>query len=241
MTFSYNLVLALFLLAPGFAVFAGLYLGSQLGRIKSPPPLPGSILTLAIVTVGALAAHLAGSAVFLAQAGICATAFPCGTVAFDPNPYTSLLAAGRPGPAITDGQVTAMLLTLVLLTALAFWVSRATVARLASRTALSGVLYGWLAEVAVATSADEAILAYVLSDVEESGTIVGYEGALANMTANADKEITSVLLRSCETFYLRVTAEGVVREKVAKATPIPQLYLDHEHIKNIAFERVRFD
>lgn len=240
MTFSYNLVLALFLMAPGFAVFAGVYLGSQLGPIKSPPPLPGSILTLGIVTVGALISHLVGASIFFLQDWRCAETQVCWTVPYDPNPYTSLLSVGRPGAAVAAEQIVAMLATLVLLTIIAFLVSRWMVERLAAGNTRNGLLYGWLADVAVATSADEAILVYVVSDVEEAGTVVGYEGALANMTANADKEITSVLLTSCETFYLRVTEAGVLREKVSKSTPIPQLYLDRANIKNIAFERVRF-
>jgi hypothetical protein len=57
-TLSFNLILGLFLLAPGLAVFAALYHGSRLGPVESPPPPPGSILALSIVTVGALIAHL---------------------------------------------------------------------------------------------------------------------------------------------------------------------------------------
>ncbi len=33
----------------------------------------------------------------------------------------------------------------------------------------------------------EAILAQVVSDVQDDGTIVEYEGAVANMTSNAEK------------------------------------------------------
>jgi serine acetyltransferase len=63
---------------------------------------------------------------------------------------------------------------------------------------LKGLLYGWLADMDVGENADEAVLAYVVSDIQEDGTIVGYEGVVANTTTNAEKEITSILLDSCE-------------------------------------------
>jgi len=102
------------------------------------------------------------------------------------------------------------------------------------------MLYGWLAEVDVGEDRGEAVLAYIVSDVQDDGTIVGYEGVVANMTTNAEKEITSILLDSCEIFYLRVSQRGVSRRKANRDSDIGQLYLDRSHIKNVAFERVKF-
>ena len=102
------------------------------------------------------------------------------------------------------------------------------------------MLYGWLADVAVGQDRGEAVLAYVVSDVQEDGTVVGYEGVVANMTTNAEKEITSILLDSCEIFYLRVSQRGVSRRKADRDSAIGQLYLDRSHIRNVAFERVKF-
>ena len=56
-----------------------------------------------------------------------------------------------------------------------------------------------------------------------------------------DKEITSILLDSCEIFYLRVTARGVVRHRADRDSGIGQLYLDRSHIRNVAFELVKFE
>jgi hypothetical protein len=139
------------------------------------------------------------------------------------------------------GSVVAILSTLVALTGLAFVSARFAVSSLTGDAGLKGVLYGWLAEVDIAKDRREAVLAYVVSDVQEDGTIVGYEGVVANMTTNVEKEITSILLDSCEIFYLRVTSRGVSRRKASQDSSIGQLYLDRSHIRNVAFELVRFE
>lgn len=239
MTFSFTLVLGLFLLAPGFAVFAGLYHGSRLGPVESPPPPPGSILALSVVTVGALIAHLVGAVAFWAQDGYC-TAWRCVTVDYDANVYAALFNIAVRKDDVTGLEVVSILATVGALTALAFLLVRWIVSLVAGQTGLKGLLYGWLGDLVIAESADEAVLAYVVSDVQEDGTVLGYEGVVANMTTNADKEITSILLTSCETFFLRVTQRGVIRREAGRTSPIEQLYLDRSRIKNVAFERLRF-
>jgi len=221
------------------AAFAGLYHGSKLGRIDAPPPPPGSILALSIVTVGAMVAHLVGATVFWLQDRFCGVG-PCFRVGYEPNIYAALFNVALAKAQVTGTEVVAILFALVVLTGLAFVSARGAVSRLAGRQALKGMLYGWLAEVDVGEDRGEAVLAYVVSDVQEDGTIVGYEGVVANMTTNAEKEITSILLDSCEIFYLRVSQRGVSRRKADRDSDIGQLYLDRSHIKNVAFERVKF-
>lgn len=101
MTFSFNLVVGLFLLAPGFAVFAGVYHSSNLGPVRSPPPPPGSILALSIVSIGALIAHFLGAVLFLVQDWGCRASKACFRVDFDPNAYSAIfnLAANKAEPA----------------------------------------------------------------------------------------------------------------------------------------------
>ncbi len=250
MTFSVTLVLGLFLLAPGLAAFAGLYHGSKLGRVEAPPPPPGSILALSIITVGAMVAHLIGATAFWIQDGVCAHVTGCVRVGYEPNVYVALFNAAlarsaaaatemRDSP-VTGAEVVAIQFTLVGLTGFTFAMARASVSWLGGKGAVTGMLYGWLAEVAVSRNNLEAILAYVVSDIQEDGTIVGYEGVVANMTTNAEKEITSILLDSCEIFYLRVSQRGVARRKVDRDSDIGQLYLDRSRIRNVAFERVKF-
>ncbi len=235
MTFSFTLVLGLFLLAPGLAAFAGLYHGSKLGRVETTPPPPGSVLALLIVTIAAMVAHLAGALLFWLQDAVCASA-SCFRVGYEPNVYVALFEVMLAKGQVTGAQVVTILSTLVLLTALAFVSARCVV----GEKALKGMLYGWLADVAIGENRGEAVLAYVVSDVQEDGTVVGYEGVVANMTTNAEKEITSILLDSCEIFYLRVSQRGVARRKADRDSDIGQLYLDRSHIRNVAFERVKF-
>ncbi len=207
--------------------------------MESPPPPPGSILTLTIVTLGALAAHILGALFFWLQELACGW-IACHVTRFDPNIYAAFFDITANKGRVTGLEALEMFAALGLITAFSFFGARAIIARLAGKTGLLGLLYGWLSELAVALEADQAVLAYVLSDVEDSGVVVGYEGVVANMTANADREITSILLTSCETFYLHISASGVVRREGARDQDIPQLYLDRSRIKNIAFERVRF-
>jgi hypothetical protein len=230
--------MGLFLLAPGLAGFAGLYHGSKLGRVEAPPPPPGSILALSIVTGGALLAHLIGALAFWLQDAVCGR-LACLRVGYEPNIYAALFNVALARGEVTGTQVVVILFDLALLTAIAFRGARAAFG-LAGDRALKGMLYGWLADVDVGEDADEAVLAYVVSDIQQDGTVVGYEGVVANMTTNAEKEITSILLDSCEIFYLRVSENGVSRRNAARDSEIGQLYLDRAHIRNVAFERVMF-
>jgi hypothetical protein len=242
--FSYNLVLALFLLAPGFAGFAGLYLASQLGRVKSQPMPPGSVLALALVTVSALAAHAIAASLFWAQRAFC-DAFACIHLPVDPDPYAVFLAQGRGLSLAGDAQIALALLNLFGLTVFTFVVARLAGGWLSSLPAMRGLLYGWLADVVPAESrisgdgAAEVFMAYVLSDLEDGGVVVGYEGAVANLTTDAEREINSVLLTGCETFRLHISRRGVFRREVERSSAIPQIYLHRSRIHNIAFERIR--
>jgi hypothetical protein len=95
-TFSFNLVLALFLLAPGFAFVMGVYYGGPRTKLEPTPPPPNSLLALALVTSGALAAHLA-CAGFYAVCELIALAAKASWSLPHPNPY--VVALGLNGAA----------------------------------------------------------------------------------------------------------------------------------------------
>ena len=239
MSVSYNLLLALLLLAPGFGVYAGIYLGSQTGRIQFPPPAPGSVFTLAIVTIGSVAAHLVGVLIFAAEERICAITSACIATHWEPNAYRVLLVASQPNGARGPEQIAAVLMVLVVLTALAFVLAYLVTEGLTRLKTFRGLIYGWLAETAVAEDRNEIVVAYILSDVEAEGTTVGYSGAIHNLKINADKEITTIVLSDCEVFYLRVDKRGVRQYDAAGYEVLSRLYLERARIKNINFERVR--
>lgn len=241
MTFSFNLVLALFLLAPGFAAAAGLYVESQIQKIKSPPPPPGSILSLTIITVGALAAHLAGAAIYGAQDLYAHLGGPTLRLPFDPNPYRALASLAAPSATmLSGGQIVQLLASLLGLTVLAFFAAGAGLKRANLAGGMNQPLYGWLSDIPTANGEDEAVLAYIVSDIEHEGVIVGYEGVVVDIVTNSEKEIASVLLSGCETFYLVVSKTGLRRQRVERTDAIPQLHVQKEHIRNIAFQHVVF-
>jgi hypothetical protein len=187
-----------------------------------------------------MGAHLAGALVFWLQDAWCQR-LPHLHVEYEANVYTALFNVALGKISVSGTEVVAILVTLVALTGLVFMSSRYAVSSFVGDAGLKGMLYGWLAEVDVANDPREAVLAYVVSDIQEDGTIVGYEGVVANMTTNTEKEITSILLDSCEIFYLRVTTRGVSRRKADRDSSIGQLYLDRSHIRNVAFELVKFE
>jgi len=236
---SLNLVLGLLLLAPGLAAFAALYHGGATGPVKSAPPAPGSILSLTIITIAALVAHLTGSAILLVQEVICRALPICVNVGFDPNPYSLLFSGETKATTFSSLRDTLLFGDLAGLTVLSFVATRRLMALPQAARLLDQIFYDWLYDVGNARARNEFILAYVLSTIESEGTVVGYEGPVGALTTNADKEITSLVLIDCKPFYLRVTRAGVQRRSVAGAPRIPRLYLDRDTIKNVAFETVR--
>lgn len=231
MTFGFNLVLALFLLAPGFALVAGVYYGGPRARLETAPPPPNSIITLALVTAGALIAHL-----------VCASAYALGEVSaglFDlswpypnPNPYGVVLKLTEAGNRHRDLGLAWVLLNLTSLAALTFVTTRRIVAwKLREPGLVRDTLYGWLAE---ATAAEGAI-AYVVTTLELNGAAVGYEGVLEYMTLDSSKQIVSLVLTDCELFTLVAKGGMVHRVRNPREKPLENIVLSREAIRNVAF------
>lgn len=239
MTFSFNLVLALFLLAPGLALVAGVYAGSQQAHFNSAPPPAGSILTLTLVTAGALVAHAAAALLYGLQRFACERIDHCLVPPVDPNPYrwlASMLSGDASDAGLGLGW---FLVNLIALTAIVYLLSRNHIRKdlTQKQSRYRAALFGWLSDFIEKTENGKLpLIAYVLTDIEHEGRVVGYEGAVSNITLNASKEITSILLVECENFYLRLGAETSSRQPIRKATPIEHLYLQQEDIRNVAFE-----
>jgi hypothetical protein len=62
-TIGFNVVLALFILAPGFGVAMGLWAAAPHKTFGPAAPPTTSTITLAVVAIGALLAHIAGAVV----------------------------------------------------------------------------------------------------------------------------------------------------------------------------------
>lgn len=246
MTFSYNLVLALFLLAPGFAAYAGLFFTTHRDdRLHPAPPAPGSVLTLALVTVAALALHSAWAVMLAAQDAWTAAGLPHGRVPFEPNVYVEMLNAGRgDGPGVSGAEVALTLATLLGLSAAGYLATARLVTSRLVEGRLRTFLYGWAAHLIEQLREREAgyvrvATAFVLTKIDHDGLAFGYEGALRNMTLNADKEITSLTLSEVTAFYVKLEAGRFKRTVLAGASRIPTLYLEKGDVRNIAFQIIR--
>jgi hypothetical protein len=107
-------------------VVAGLYVESQIQKIKSPPPPPGSILSLILITVSALTAHFAGAAIYALQDAYNLLGGPALAVPFDPNPYRALAGLVAPSATALGGaQVVQLLGSLLALSVAAYFVAGA--------------------------------------------------------------------------------------------------------------------
>lgn len=247
MTFSYSLVLALFLLAPGFAAFAGLFFSSLGERHVHPaPPAPTSVLTLALVTLAALALHAAWALLLLVQA-LWVANIGFIAVPFEPNIYLDLLNAGRlppPGVQVGAGEIAAILATMVILSALGFGLTVRLVTSRWGERHLRTFLYGWSADLVSQINAEKPgyvrmVTAFVLTNIEHEGALFGYEGLLQNMALSPEKEITSVTLTQVTAFYVKLEPGRFKRIVLPRTRGIPNIYLGKDQIRNISFTVLR--
>jgi hypothetical protein len=240
MIFSYGLVLALFLLAPGFGVYAGLFSGAHLGVFRPGAPAPRSVLTLGVVVIGALVTHAlwASACAFndlWAGAGLPTLLPPV------PSAYDILMEAVVARRAAGDIGIAVFLSTASLLTLGAFVATAWLVGRPWVRPFHARFIYGWLSGLVEASENDDTfILAFVLSDIVIDNRSLGYQGGVLNLTVNENKQITGVVLKDASAFYLDLGDDAVRHVPIPRREPINQIYIDGPQIKNIAFETYAF-
>lgn len=228
-----NLLTALFLLAPGFGAFAGVYFTSLRRPFRPAPAAPGSLLALALVTVGALAAHGLSSIPYAIQEAACSVA-DCFTVAFQPNPYITLIdprhAVGAPGVSLTIA-----LLHLAAVAALGFGLGWAGM-KIASRyPSFQSFFYGWTEKLTRrAPTRYHTINAFVVTDIAHDQLSLGYEGTLLDLRQEASGKFLSATLRDVQAFVIELEATGIKRHKVPRRDPIPFMVLEAENVKNVA-------
>ncbi|NQE64415.1 hypothetical protein [Caulobacter sp. RHG1] len=231
MTFSFNLVLALFLLAPGFAFVMGIYYGGPRTRLEPTPPPPNSLVALALVTSGALVAHLACAGVY-ALFELVALTLKASWSLPHPNPYVVALSLGKGADRYREFGVFWALLNLMVLSAATFGATRFLIDwRLRQHSRIRGALYGWLSEATIS----EGAIAYVVTTLELDGASVGYQGVLEYMTLDSSKQIVSLVLTDCELFTMVAKGGMVHRVRNPREVPLENIVLGREAIRNIAF------
>jgi hypothetical protein len=234
MAFSYTLFLALLLLAPGFAFWAGLRLGESRQILSPASDRPGSTTTLLTVVVGALLGHLGLAVIFALQSLGCDLSERCIETGFDPNVYRVLLSEHRTLPS--DAGVAAWFLALLfpaLLLGICGW-------RLARSERFSRMVgpttFGWLWPIVEEARAKKGtILAYVVTTLNHESRSVGYEGAVEQVAFDDNKAITMLVLSGCDRFLVDVTKTDVVRIDTSRET-IELLHVAATQIANVAFE-----
>lgn len=231
MTPSLGLVFALFLLAPGLALYAGLFLQPRGNRFHPTPPAPGSVLTLAIVTMGALGVHAAWSLLSAANDLAC-TRVACLSLPFETNIYTIALAGGVLARALPGAEVAVFLVVTVAISGLAYAIGR----RASAASAVTRGLFGWLADMVEQSAQPNRFLAvFVLTTLKQGELTLGYEGALASITLGPDREVAAVALREATPFLVTMSAVGVETSHFLQRDPIPLIAFGRDQIENVAF------
>jgi len=234
-SFSYTLFLALLLLAPGLAGWAGLRAGERSELIAQAPEKPGSTFSLFVIVFGALAGHIILSGLFAAQAGWCRATGTCLRLGFDPNVYRVILA-GRASGTPSDGAFlcwfVSLLLPALIVGAGAYVASGLRLVRNMREAATFGWLKRW---VDLARPSNSFIIAYVVTTLEHDGAYVAYEGIVETLALDDNKAIAMLVLSRCDRFLVRITDDGVARINTDHV-PIPLIQLEAKTFVNVALE-----
>nr|WP_315051748.1 hypothetical protein [uncultured Brevundimonas sp.] len=253
MSLTFNLILALFLLAPGLGMFAGLYTGAR-GPFRPAAAEPGSIHALAIVSIGALLCHAIWAWALVGMESYCGS-HACFQVSFDPNPYEIILelretlsarsatiASGQASTGgLSPGGVAWLFTSLLLIGFFGFLVGLEAVWLIARTGFMRSTVFGWVDELLQgADSKAYVFTAFVLTDTEHDGLLVGYEGSLIDMRQSPSGEIKVVVLKDAEPFVVKVSADSARRQPEPAGSDGPKeilgvLTIEGAHIKNIAF------
>lgn len=229
MTPSLGLVFALFLLLPGIAFYAGLFLVPSIGRFQPGPPAPGSIFTLATVGAGALAVHALWSALLAAPALVGGA--PVGRRW---NTYLELRALSEPAQDVAGAEIAVFLLSLVALSLMGFWMGRLTFGLRTVQRALFGWLWPFVSELLEdGRSGGRLLAAYVLAQPAHDGVQLGYRGIVERVELDSERQIASLLLREVSRFTLTLHAGGVTTTNTSSRTVLPRLLLERSGIANI--------
>ena len=249
MSLTFNLILALFLLAPGLGMFAGVYTGGR-APFRPAPAEPGSIHALALVSIGALLCHALGAWLFVAMEAHC-NVRTCIPVDFDPNPYETILdlrealatksPVKTPPTPLSSSGVAWLFTGLLIIGFVGFLIGLLAMVIVNRTGMMRATVYGWADEVLRgADTKAHVFTAYVLTDTETDGNLLGYEGSLIDMRQSPSGEIRVVVLKDVEPFVVQMKGDSARRQKVESAgekSPdlINVLTIEGANIKNIAF------
>lgn len=236
MSFSYTLFLALLLISPGLAVWAGFRAGERSGLLSQPPEQPQSTFSLAVIVFGSLLGHILLAALFALQSAVCVLNTPCLRLGFDPNIYREILLgvhAQAPSDLALLCWLAALLAPSLLVGVIAFYVSRWRPVR-DFREASS---MGWLKPLADIARERGFILAYVVTTLEKDGAYIAYEGIVETIALDDKRAVSMVVLSDCDRFLVKISDTDFSRINArTRQKPIPLIQLEASRINNIALE-----
>lgn len=236
MSFSYTLFLALLLIAPGLALWAGIRLGERSDLVSQAPEKPGSTFNLFAIVFGALLGHMLMSGAFAAQSLWCQTTELCVSVTFDPNVYRAIIKSEATLKSPADIAVFWWFLSLLSTAVVVGFLGRWLAGRTRIQKILQRVNFGWLYPIVQdALPANRFILAYVVTSLEHEGANVSYEGVVEHVALDESRAITMIALSSCDKFLVKISASSVKRIDIGQ-TQIPLLQLCGDKIVNVALE-----
>jgi hypothetical protein len=236
MTFSYTLFLALLLLAPGIATWAGLQFGAPLQLITRAPERPGSTTTLAIVIFGAMIGHFLLSCLLALMDYGCDLTAICMKTQFDPNVYRVLITGEKARPGMPAVAYTWWLFALILPSIMMALIAGLLVRSRRFARWFEPATFGWLLPlIEKSRTPSHGIIAWVVTSIEREGCNIGYVGAVSQLSFDENKAVTMLTLRDCEMFLLCNTGETIIRIPVQRK-PIPLLHLQAKDLANIAFQ-----
>lgn len=236
--FSYTLFLALLLLSPGLAVWAGFRAGDRNHLLSQAPERPQSTFSLLVIVFGALTGHFIMACIYAAQALWCKATNFCATVSFDTNVYRIILHNHKGDWASSDigllWWLLALLLPSVFAGSAAYYISKIKAVRNFRETAT----LGWLKRVIDRKPPESGfILAYVVTSIEANSSYVAYEGIVENIALDDNRAITMLVLSSCDRFLVKMTQTALTRvDSKRPQKSIPLLQIEAKNIKNVALE-----
>lgn len=225
---SLGLVFSLFLLAPGIGFFSGLFFG-PIDRLQATPPLPSSLLGVAVIGLSALAFHAAAALLFWFIRDVF-------YVHETPSAWLDFyrVITELPGNGGQRADRVARFLAVLVGLSIAAFLAGGLVRGVPS---VRGLLYGWLAGI-IERSRPKGrfVAAYVLSTIEHEGVRVGYQGLIEHVMLDSDREISSLVLRAVDRFTFKLRGDLVINTRPATRTRLDRLYLEKTQIANVVFQ-----
>jgi hypothetical protein len=236
MTLSYTLFLALLLLAPGIATWAGLQFGAPRQMITRAPERPGSTTTLAIIVFGAMIGHFLLSCLLALMDFMCDLTAQCIAIHFDPNIYRVTITGAKAQPGMPAEAYAWWLFALIIPSVLMALLASLLVRSRRFARWFEPATFGWLMPlIEKSREPNHSIIAWVVTSIESEGCNIGYMGNVGQLSFDENKAVTMLTLRECEMFLLRNTGETIMRIPVQRK-PIPLLHLQAKDLANVAFQ-----